>query len=38
VLIGYSAWRILKVPDKLAERRVALTLFFLQLTLNALWS
>lgn len=37
-LMAYSAWRILKVTDRLPERRVALTLFFLQLTLNALWS
>jgi len=38
VLMAYAVWRILKVDDRPAERRVALTLFFLQLTLNALWS
>jgi tryptophan-rich sensory protein len=36
--MAYAVWRILKVDDRPAERRVALTLFFLQLTLNALWS
>ena len=36
--MAYSVWRILKVADRQAERRVALTLFFLQLALNALWS
>ena len=38
VLMAYAVWRILKVDDRPAERRIALTLFFLQLTLNALWS
>jgi len=38
VLMAYSVWRILKIDDRPAERRIALTLFFLQLTLNALWS
>ena len=38
LLMAYSVWRILKVADRQAERRVALTLFFLQLALNALWS
>jgi tryptophan-rich sensory protein len=38
VLMAYAAWRILKVADRPAERRIALTLFFLQLAMNALWS
>jgi tryptophan-rich sensory protein len=38
LLMAYSAWRILKLDGKDAERRVALLLFFLQLALNALWS
>jgi tryptophan-rich sensory protein len=38
VLMAYSVWRILKIDGRPAERRIALTLFFLQLTLNALWS
>jgi tryptophan-rich sensory protein len=36
--MAYAAWRILKITNRPAERRVALTLFFLQLALNALWS
>lgn len=36
--MAYSVWRILKIDGRPAERRIALTLFFLQLTLNALWS
>lgn len=38
VLMAYSVWRILKIADRPAERRIALTVFFLQLMLNALWS
>lgn len=38
ILMAYAAWRILKITNRPAERRVALTLFFLQLALNALWS
>lgn len=38
MLMTYAVWRILKVDDRPVERRIALTLFFLQLTLNALWS
>lgn len=38
VLMAYSVWRILKVAENDANRRIALTLFFLQLALNALWS
>jgi tryptophan-rich sensory protein len=38
VLMIYAVWRILKRADRPVERRIALTLFFLQLALNALWS
>lgn len=38
VLMAYAVWRVLGVTGKPAERRVALTLFFVQLALNALWS
>lgn len=38
MLMTYAVWRILKVDDRPVERRIALTLFFVQLTLNALWS
>ncbi|MCW6533732.1 tryptophan-rich sensory protein [Sphingomonas sp. MMSM24] len=37
VLMAYSVWRILKVPARRIERRIALTLFFAQLVLNASW-
>jgi tryptophan-rich sensory protein len=38
ILMAYAAWRILKITNRPAERRVALPLFFLQLALAALWS
>ncbi|PLP60782.1 TspO protein [Mesorhizobium loti] len=38
VLMAYAVWRVLRGAGKLGERRVALTLFFVQLALNALWS
>ncbi|MBN8841522.1 MAG: tryptophan-rich sensory protein [Sphingomonadales bacterium] len=38
ILMAYAVWRILKAPGSTGERRTALTLFFLQLALNALWS
>ncbi len=38
LLMAYAVWRVLKVGGKPAERRLALTLFFVQLALNALWS
>lgn len=38
ILMAYSVWRILKADRNSEERRVALTLFFVQLALNALWS
>lgn len=37
-LMAYAVWRVLKIPGRPAERHPALTLFFLQLALNALWS
>lgn len=37
-LMAYSAWRLLRVPTGTPGRAAALTLFFAQLTLNALWS
>ena len=38
ILMAYAVWRILKAPGSAEQRRTALTLFFLQLALNALWS
>jgi len=38
LLMAYSVWRILEVRNNDADRRVALTLFHLQLTLNVMWS
>jgi tryptophan-rich sensory protein len=38
VLMAYSVWRILKVRNNDADRRIALKLFFVQLALNAMWS
>lgn len=38
VLMAYSAWRILNIRNNESDKRIALTLFFLQLALNALWS
>lgn len=38
VLIAFAVWRILRLPRASAERRLALTLFFIQLALNAAWS
>ena len=38
VLMAFALWRILRLPEVSAARRVALTLFFIQLTLNAAWS
>jgi tryptophan-rich sensory protein len=37
LLMAFSVWRILRLPDG-AMRRTALTLFFIQLALNAAWS
>lgn len=38
VLMAYAVWRIMKAPGSRSDRQTALTLFFLQLALNALWS
>src|SRR5215207_2287380 len=38
VLMVFAVWRILRLPQASAARRLALTLFFIQLTLNAAWS
>lgn len=38
ILMAYAVWRILKMPASGPARRTALTFFFLQLALNALWS
>ncbi|WP_043879300.1 TspO/MBR family protein [Azorhizobium caulinodans] len=38
VLMAYAAWRILRLPEATPGRSTALTLFFLQLVLNAAWS
>ena len=38
VMMAIAVWRILRSPDASAARRLALTLFFIQLVLNAAWS
>ena len=38
VMMAIALWRILRSPDASAARRLALTLFFIQLVLNAAWS
>jgi len=38
LLMAFAVWRILRLPEASAARRLALTLFFIQLTLNAAWS
>lgn len=38
VLMAYGAWRILRLPRDVPGRTSALTLFFIQLALNASWS
>ena len=38
VLMATAVWRVLKLPDGMPGRQTALTLFFLQLALNAAWS
>ena len=37
LLMAFSVWRILRLPDG-SMRRTALTLFFIQLALNTAWS
>jgi tryptophan-rich sensory protein len=38
VLMAFAVWRILRLPEASAARRLALTLFFAHLALNAAWS
>ena len=38
VLMAFAVWRILRLPEASPARRLALTLFFIQLALNATWS
>jgi tryptophan-rich sensory protein len=38
VLMAFAVWRILRLPEASGTRRLALTLFFIQLALNAAWS
>jgi len=38
VLMAFAVWRILRLPQVSAARRLALSLFFIQLALNAAWS
>jgi benzodiazapine receptor len=38
VLMAFSVWRILRLANTFAWRRLALSLFFIQLALNAAWS
>ena len=38
VLMAFAVWRIFRLPEASAARRLALTLFFAHLALNAAWS
>jgi tryptophan-rich sensory protein len=38
LLMAFAAWRILRLPEHSTPRRLALSLFFAQLALNATWS
>lgn len=38
MLMAFAVWRILRLPQASAARRLALSLFFIQLALNAAWS
>jgi len=38
VLMAFAVWRILRLPQVSAAGRLALSLFFIQLALNAAWS
>jgi translocator protein len=38
VLMAFAVWCILRLPEASAARRLALTLFFAHLALNAAWS
>jgi translocator protein len=38
LLMAFALWRILRQPEKSATRHLAVTLFLIQLALNAAWS
>ena len=38
VIMAFALWRILRITESSAAHRLALFLFFIQLTLNAAWS
>lgn len=38
LLMAFAVWRILRLPEASVARRLALSLFFIQLALNAAWS
>jgi tryptophan-rich sensory protein len=38
VLMAFAVWRVLRLPTRSPARGLALTLFFIQLALNAAWS
>jgi tryptophan-rich sensory protein len=38
LLMAFAVWRVLRLPGRTQARRLALTLFFFQLTLNVAWS
>ncbi len=38
LLMAFAVWRVLRLPGRTLARRLALTLFFLQLALNLAWS
>lgn len=38
VLMAFSVWRVLRIRRRSTIRRIGLTLFFVQLALNAAWS
>jgi benzodiazapine receptor len=38
VMMAYAVWRVLSLPADTPDRRGAVTVFFVQLALNALWS
>jgi benzodiazapine receptor len=38
LLMAFAVWRVLRLPERSWARRLALSLFFLQLALNVAWS
>ncbi|CAN7723245.1 TspO/MBR family protein (plasmid) [Ensifer adhaerens] len=38
ILMAYAAWRVIRLPIRTPGRLATLTLFYVQLALNALWS